>query len=80
MPRKKKAAPDAAPIQSSAAAAVAETETHSEPGRPDCIDGPPVTPEGKVVTPANPDAKNWGEPQARAYHPKAFHACNLAGM
>ena len=30
--------------------------------RPDYIDGPPVTEEGEVITPNNPQAKNWGNP------------------
>jgi hypothetical protein len=55
MPRKKDAAREAAHIETSATAA---TPT----GRPAYIDGPPVTEDGKVITPANPEAKNWSDP------------------
>jgi hypothetical protein len=65
MPRKKNTAREAAPIEtSSTAAAVAEPEkADTAPiARPAYIDGPPVTEDGKVITSANPEAKNWSDP------------------
>jgi hypothetical protein len=65
MPRKKNAAHEAAHIEtSSTAAAVAEPKkADTAPiARPAYIDGPPVTEDGKIITSANPDAKNWGDP------------------
>jgi hypothetical protein len=65
MPRKKNAAQEAAHIETSAAAAgVAEPGTKAPPAtaRPDFIDGPPVDEHGQVITQANAEAKNWGEP------------------
>jgi hypothetical protein len=65
MPRKKNAAQEAAPIEtSSTAAAVAEPEkADTAPiARPAYIDGPPVTEDGKIITSADPEAKNWGDP------------------
>lgn len=56
MPRKKSTAPDAAHDQNNASTANAVAQ------RPDWIDGPPVTPEGKLVVEATPEAKNWGNP------------------
>jgi hypothetical protein len=65
MPRKKNAAQEAAQIEtSSTATAVAEPKKAGTTPitRPAYIDGPPVTEDGKVITSANPDAKNWGDP------------------
>jgi len=65
MPRKKNAAREAAPIENNAtAAAVAEPEKEETPAmkRPDYIDGAPVNEDGKIITPDNPQAKNWGDP------------------
>jgi hypothetical protein len=65
MPRKKNTAQEAAHDQiSSPAAAVAEPEKAGTApiARPAYIDGPPVTEDGKVITAANPEAKNWGDP------------------
>src|SRR5580658_3213302 len=65
MPRKKNAAQEAAHDQTSAtAAAVAEPgKAGAAPiARPAYIDGPPVTEDGKVITSADPQAKNWGDP------------------
>jgi hypothetical protein len=65
MPRTKKAAGEAAHIETSATTgAVAESEKSATPAmkRPDYIDGPPVTEDGKVITQAEPQAKNWGDP------------------
>jgi len=62
MPRKKNAAQEAAHAETTAAA-VAEPETKATPmSRPAYIDGPPVNEEGKIIGPANPEAKNWGDP------------------
>jgi hypothetical protein len=65
MPRTKNAAQEAAHDQTSAtAAAVAEPEKASTTpiARPAYIDGPPVTEDGKIITSADPEAKNWGDP------------------
>jgi hypothetical protein len=65
MPRKKNAAKEAAPTEASAIATVApEPEKDATPKmtRPDYIDGPPVSEDGKVIGPDNPEAKNWGNP------------------
>jgi hypothetical protein len=65
MPRKKNAAREAAQVEtSSTAAAVAEPEkTDTAPiARPAYIDGPPVTEDGTIITSAEPEAKNWGDP------------------
>jgi hypothetical protein len=76
MPRKKNAAQEAAPTQTSATAvAVAEPETkapQSPMGRPAYIDGPPVDEEGKVISQANPEAKNWGDPYKALVTTAAF--------
>lgn len=66
MPRKNKPAREAAHVDNSATAtAVAKPETESkpsEPSRPQWIDGPPVTEEGRVIEPNDPQARNWGNP------------------
>ncbi len=66
MPRKKDAAREAAQIETSATAtAIAEPNRKTAPlpiARPAYIDGPPVTEDGKVITSADPEAKNWGDP------------------
>jgi hypothetical protein len=64
MPRKKNAAREAAHTEITAAAALVEPETKATTpmSRPAYIDGPPVNEEGKVIGPANPEAKNWGDP------------------
>jgi hypothetical protein len=73
MPRKKRPAAEAAET-SATAAAVAEPEDKALPpmARPDYIDGPPVTEDGRVITPANPEAKNWGDPYKAIVSTKAF--------
>jgi hypothetical protein len=65
MPRKENAAQEAANVESNTAATtVAETgkAAMSPVARPDYIDGPPVTEDGKVITQTDPQAKNWGDP------------------
>jgi hypothetical protein len=65
MPRKKNTAREAAHVETNAtAAAVAEPEKADTAliARPAYIDGPPVTEDGKVITSADPEAKNWGDP------------------
>jgi hypothetical protein len=65
MPRKRNAVQEAADDQTSTtAAAVAEPEKGDRAplARPAYIDGPPVTEDGKIITSANPEAKNWGNP------------------
>ena len=60
MPRKRK--------ESGGNAATAEAEVQSvtasstDNARPAYIDGPPVAEDGRVIAPANPEAKNWGDP------------------
>jgi hypothetical protein len=75
MPLKKNAAREAAHDQtSSTAAAVVEPEkADATPiARPAYIDGPPVTEDGKVITSADPDAKNWGDPYKAIVSTPAF--------
>ncbi|MDP9175792.1 MAG: hypothetical protein M3O30_18275 [Planctomycetota bacterium] len=65
MPRKKNAAEEAAHVESNTTATtVAESEKAATPpmARPDYIDGPPVTEDGKVIVQTDPRAKNWGDP------------------
>jgi hypothetical protein len=67
MPRKKKPVPEAATTENSAATAAAElpaaASTEAPPTeRPAWVDGPPVHVDGDPSVPANPQAKNWGNP------------------
>jgi hypothetical protein len=65
MPRKKIAAGEAAHIETTAAAgAVAESEKSATPAmkRPNYIDGPPVTEDGKVIIQTDSRPKTWGDP------------------
>jgi len=64
MPRKKKPPTEAAPIETTAATAVAEPETKPLPPTqvPEWIDGPHAVTEASADEPTHPAAKNWGEP------------------
>jgi hypothetical protein len=66
MPTKKSAAPKAAHSQTggsvtSVAEPLQTTASSPAPARPAWIDGPPVAPNGEVITEAE-QPKNWGDP------------------
>ena len=64
MPRKRKSAAEAAPVETTAATAVAEPEANPLPATPvpAWIDGPQAVADAPADGPADPKAKNWGNP------------------
>jgi hypothetical protein len=80
MPRKKQITDNSAENETTGAAtAVADAEAQADAARamlprPDYIDGPPLTADGKAITQTDPEAKNWGP----AY--KAIFTCTAKGF
>ena len=64
MPRKRKSAAEAAPVETTAATAVAEPETNAaQPTQvPDWVEGPSGIADAPAEGPTDPNAKNWGNP------------------
>ncbi len=71
MPRKKRQSNAAAIVEAAqadtgaSATAIAEPESKESTApmtRPEYIDGPPVSENGDIIAPRNPEAKNWGDP------------------